>query len=95
MQFSNAANEAAVADVANEIVIESWETSHPPPPIRAGGGYPVCTGPSFAANRRPTANVEYKGLKYERGSDGRPVGYAYCPVCESNGKMMRTTYVGA
>jgi hypothetical protein len=38
--------------------------------------------------------VEYEGYKYERGSDGKPVGYAFCPVCESNGKMIRTTYVG-
>jgi len=36
--------------------------------------------------------VEYRGYKYERGPDGRPVGYAFCPVCESNGKMIRTTY---
>jgi len=40
------------------------------------------------------ATVEYNGYKYERGPDGKPVGYAFCPVCESNGKMTRTTYSG-
>jgi hypothetical protein len=42
-----------------------------------------------------TATVEYKGYKYERGADGKPVGYPYCPVCESNGKMIQTAYSGA
>ena len=41
-----------------------------------------------------TDTVEYNGYKYERGPDGRPVGYPFCPVCESNGKMTRTTYSG-
>jgi hypothetical protein len=40
------------------------------------------------------ATVENNGYKYERGPDGKPVGYAFCPVCESNGKMIRTTYSG-
>jgi hypothetical protein len=38
--------------------------------------------------------VEHEGYKYERGPEGRPVGYPFCPVCESNGKMIRTTYGG-
>jgi hypothetical protein len=42
-----------------------------------------------------TATVEHKGYKYERSADGRPVGYPYCPICESNGKMIRTAYGGA
>jgi hypothetical protein len=41
-----------------------------------------------------TDTVEYNGYKYERGPDGKPVGYLFCPVCESNGKMIRTTYSG-
>lgn len=40
------------------------------------------------------ATVEHNGYRYERGPEGRPVGYAFCPVCESNGKMIRTTYAG-
>jgi hypothetical protein len=40
------------------------------------------------------AAVEYNGYKYERGPDGKSVGYPYCPVCESNGKMTQTTYSG-
>jgi hypothetical protein len=36
--------------------------------------------------------VEHAGYKYEQGPDGKPVGHAFCPVCESNGKMTRTTY---
>jgi hypothetical protein len=36
--------------------------------------------------------VSYNGYKYERGPDGKPVGHPFCPVCESNGKMTRTTY---
>jgi hypothetical protein len=42
-----------------------------------------------------TATVEYKGYKYERGADGKPLGSPYCPVCESNGRMIRTAYSGA
>jgi hypothetical protein len=38
--------------------------------------------------------VQHNGYKYERGPDERPVGYPYCPVCESNGKMIRTTFTG-
>jgi hypothetical protein len=38
--------------------------------------------------------VSSNGYKYERGPDGRPVGYPFCPVCESNGKMTRTTFTG-
>jgi hypothetical protein len=38
--------------------------------------------------------VEHEGYKYERGPDGKPVGYPYCPVCESSGRMIRTTYTG-
>jgi hypothetical protein len=41
-----------------------------------------------------TATVEYRGYKYERSADGKPLGYPYCPVCESNGKMIRTTFAG-
>ncbi len=41
-----------------------------------------------------TDTVEHNGYKYERGPDGRPLGYPFCPVCESNGKMTRTTYAG-
>jgi len=42
-----------------------------------------------------TATVEYRGYKYERSADGKPLGYPYCPACESNGKMIRTAYSGA
>ena len=41
-----------------------------------------------------TATVEYRGYKYERSPDGKPLGYPFCSVCESNGKMIRTTYGG-
>jgi hypothetical protein len=41
-----------------------------------------------------TETVEYDGYKYERGPEGNPVGYPFCPVCESKGKMIRTTYSG-
>jgi hypothetical protein len=42
-----------------------------------------------------TATVEYRGHKYERSADGKPQGYPYCPICESNGKMIQTAYSGA
>jgi hypothetical protein len=38
--------------------------------------------------------VEHQGYKYERGSEGRPVGYPFCTVCESDGKMIRTVHTG-
>jgi len=41
-----------------------------------------------------TATVEYRGYKYERNADGRPQGYPFCSVCESDGRMIRTTYGG-
>jgi hypothetical protein len=36
--------------------------------------------------------VEHAGYKYEEGPDGKPLGYPFYPVCESNGKMTRTTH---
>jgi hypothetical protein len=40
------------------------------------------------------ATVEYEGYKYEQGPDGKPVGWPYCPICENEGRMVRTTYSG-
>jgi len=36
--------------------------------------------------------VEYNGYKYERGLDGKAVGFPFCPVCESEGKMIRVAF---
>jgi hypothetical protein len=42
-----------------------------------------------------TATVRYRGYKYERSADGKPQGYPFCLVCESDGKMIRTIGSGA
>jgi hypothetical protein len=38
--------------------------------------------------------IEYKGFRYEKGKDGKPIGCPFCPRCETtDGRMIRTTRV--
>ena|SRR5438132_12464431 len=38
--------------------------------------------------------VEYKGLKYVKGSDGNPRGHAFCSVCEQKEGLLFNLAIG-